>query len=78
MSIIQADAESPVNLAQPFRRESSHSKKKAARAECLTSESLQSVYDAAEISNGGDDKCQKDNCPKSERFCTSNKQNIKR
>jgi len=62
--------------SQAYRRTSSRSKKKASRSERLTSESLQSLYDAVEASGGGNDKCQEDDCPESERFCASNGDNI--
>eukprot|EP00092_Neocalanus_flemingeri_P009343 GFUD01010055.1.p1 GENE.GFUD01010055.1~~GFUD01010055.1.p1 ORF type:complete len:782 (-),score=232.97 GFUD01010055.1:117-2462(-) len=66
------------SLSQTYRRTSSHSKKKASRSERLTSESLQSLYDAVESSKSPDEKCQEDDCPESERFCTSSGENINR
>jgi len=62
--------------SQAYRRTSSRSKKKASRSERLTSESLQSLYDAVEASSTGNEKCQEDDCPESERFCASNGDNI--
>ena len=64
--------------SQAYRRTSSRSKKKASRSERLTSESLQSLYDAVEASSTGNEKCQEDDCPESERFCASNGDNINR
>jgi len=65
-------------LAQPYRKTSSHSKKKASRSERLTSESLQSLYDASEATPNNEDTCLENDCPESERFCASNGCNIDR
>ena len=65
-------------ITQPYRKTSSHSKKKASRSERLTSESLQSLYDASEAAPNNEDKCLENDCPESERFFASNGCNIDR
>jgi hypothetical protein len=66
------------NGSQTYRRTSSRSKKKASRAERLTSGSLQSLYDASEASNNLGEQCPDKDCQESERICTFNGGNTKR
>ena len=70
-----------VNLANgspTYRRTSSCSKKKGSRSERLTSESLQSLYDATEASTNLGEKCRDDDCLESERICSFNGGNTQR
>ena len=66
------------NSSPTYRRTSSHSKKKASRSERLTSESLQSLYDATEASNNFGEHSPEDNCKESERVHTFNGGNTQR
>ena len=60
------------NSSPTYRRTSSRSKKKASRSERLTSESLQSLYDATEASDNLGEHCPEDDCPESERIRSFN------
>ena len=66
------------NSSPTYRRTSSRSKKKASRSERLTSESLQSLYDVADVSNYLIEQSPEDDCPNSERICTFNGGNTQR
>ena len=64
MLMLQAVAERTGDQSQINPRKYSHLKKKASRAERLTSNSLQSLYDAEEQQNvvkGSFNKCNKNN-----------------